>query len=599
MSDRSYLLRLMIPFACMIVAVVLVSGWLIYDSGAATARRQQMQDLTSDARMLASWINGNANPADDAALVRRTTQEAKFRDIRYTIIDTGGKVLLDTRIDPSTLDNHNQRPEIIDARTNGSGASVRLSHSAGERYVYAAVQVEGSNGLIARASRPERSVVEFTPRMIGQLAVAVVASVLIMTWLAVLLQRRWISPVRRLATAADQMAAGQWQTRVQPMGNRVLRELSSRLNFLAEQAERQMGDLRQQRGDLASLIDALPDPVLLTDTQQRVMLINEPAAKFLSVTTRQAIGQKLISTLSESSLVDVYEALLAQTAKAPSAIAREIRVTRGGQKLTFQAVAVRTSVGGVLLALRDITRLAAAVQMKTDFVANASHELRTPIAAIKIAFETLSDVYKEDAEQTDRCIEIIAGHLQRLEDMLQDLLDLSRVENAEIKPQLSFVRVIDLLHGIRHTLMPLAQSKSVELSIDDEDVALNFTSDKKLLELVLKNLVENSIKYTPAGGRVSVQMHVDPDNASRVLMRVSDSGIGIPPQHLERVFERFYQVDAARTGAGGRGTGLGLAIVKHAMMAMGGQVALESTVGRGTTVTCRLPREAVMPVAQG
>ncbi|MGN6626443.1 MAG: HAMP domain-containing sensor histidine kinase [Tepidisphaeraceae bacterium] len=593
MSDRSYLWRLMMPFAAMMVAVVVVSGGLIYRSGVETARRHQSQDLADDARMLAGWIIG-AGDRLDSAVADRAKAEAAYRNVRYTVISGQGVVLLDTRFDPSTLNNHNDRPEVMQARATGAGTSVRLSHSAGERYVYSAQRVAAPSGLIARASRAERTVVEFNSTMIAQLAGAVGVSILIMSWLAVLMQRRWIAPVRRLALAADAMSAGQWHTRVVPSGNRVLRELAARINFLAEQTQRQMADLRRQQSDLTGLVDSLPDPILLTDAQKRVTLINQPAARFLSITTHQAIGQMLISILGESSLVDAYEQLLDLPLATPSPLVREIRVTRQGQKMTYQAVVARTSAGGVLLVLRDITKLAAAVQMKTDFVANASHELRTPIAAIKIAFETLSEVYTEDLDQTQRCIGIIAGHLRRLEDMLQDLLDLSRVENAEIKPQLSRVTTADILQTAQHALSPFAESKSVQLLLEGDD-GLEFTSDRKLLDLVLKNLVENSIKYTPAGGRVSVSMQADPADGSRVVMRVSDTGIGIPPQHLERVFERFYQVDAARTGAGGRGTGLGLAIVKHAMMALHGQVTLDSVVGRGTTVTCVLPRQADAP----
>jgi two-component system phosphate regulon sensor histidine kinase PhoR len=230
--------------------------------------------------------------------------------------------------------------------------------------------------------------------------------------------------------------------------------------------------------------------------------------------------------------------------------------------------------------------------MKTDFVANASHELRTPIAAIKIAFETLSDVYTDDLDQTARCIEIIAGHMHRLEAMLQDLLDLSRVENAELKPEFTELRAADLMTVTLSAMGPLARNKKLELNLSSDE-SLTFRSDRKLFDLIMKNLVENSIKYTPEGGRVCVSLQREQhDGRSEVVLKVTDTGIGIPPQHLERVFERFYQVDSARSGSAGRGTGLGLAIVKHATAALGAQVAIDSLVGRGTTVTCTFPEAA-------
>ena len=603
MSNRSYLLRLMIPFAVMIAAVVALSGWLIYNSGLESARRQQVDSLARDARVIAQTIRGDNAKIYDAVL-ERVASEAHVRNVRVSLINGTGAVIFDTHADLNELNNHNDRPEIIDARRNGVGTSIRMSRSQREQYIYAAERVSGVDGLVVRTSRPEQSPITVSRAMIGELALAVGLSITIMWWLAMTLHRRWIAPVRRLASAANELAQGRWDVRVVPEGNAELRAFSTQLNYVAEQAQKQLADLRQQRSDLSALVDSLPDPIVLTDAQQRVILINEPAARFLSVTTLQAMGQKLISILGESSLVELYEHLLQNAGeKRPNQpYMREIRVTRKGQKLTYQAVAARTGAGGMLVVLRDVTKLASAVQMKTDFVANASHELRTPIAAIKIAFETLSDVYTDDEQQTSRCIDIIAGHLQRLENMLQDLLDLSRVESTELKPQLTDVRSGDLLAHVRNAMGTIARNKGVELHVEnDEDIV--FVSDRKLLDLSIKNLVENSIKYTPEGGRVSVriwrELSQQDDGRSHVLIRITDTGIGIPPQHLERVFERFYQVDSARSGSSGRGTGLGLAIVKHALHALAGQVDLQSTVGRGTTATCVLPEGAIVPIADG
>jgi two-component system phosphate regulon sensor histidine kinase PhoR len=267
---------------------------------------------------------------------------------------------------------------------------------------------------------------------------------------------------------------------------------------------------------------------------------------------------------------------------------REIRLTRDGQRLVYQAMVTPTAARGVLLVLRDVSALVSAVQMKADFVANASHELRTPIATIKIAFETLREVYREDLPQAQRCIGIIDEHVRRLEEMLRDLLDLSRVESPDLKPHLAEVKAGDLFALLRSTMGPAAREKGVELSFTDGQTRL--LSDERLLNLVLKNLVENSIKFTPAGGCVTVSVESNGAPEGGVMLRVADTGVGIPPEHIDRVFERFYQVDAARSGSAGRGTGLGLAIVKHAVAALGGSVSIESTVGQGTTVTCVLPQ---------
>jgi two-component system phosphate regulon sensor histidine kinase PhoR len=290
--------------------------------------------------------------------------------------------------------------------------------------------------------------------------------------------------------------------------------------------------------------------------------------------------------INEEAILRVIE-----QANGPSPIVREIRLQRGGQRVTYQAVANRAKAGGVLLVLRNVSAMAAAVQMKTDFVANASHELRTPIAAIRVAFETLQEVYHEDPNQTEKCVAIIDGHLWRLEEMLSDLLDLSRVESADLKAHITAVKAADLMALVRATMSPLARQKDVELAFvaDQWSEDAEFNSDRRLLNLIIKNLVENSIKFTPGGGKVTIKLAPTNGQAKQVLLEVSDTGIGIPAEYQERVFERFYQVDHARSGSAGRGTGLGLAIVKHAVHALGGAVQLSSTVGVGTTVSCTLP----------
>jgi two-component system phosphate regulon sensor histidine kinase PhoR len=411
--------------------------------------------------------------------------------------------------------------------------------------------------------------------------------------------RGWLWPIQQLQRAAARMARGEWDVRVEPHGAPGVQQMAGNLNELAAHAYKQLSDLQHQREGLQALVDTLPDPILATDSRGKIMLINAPAAGLLSLEPRQALAQKLVNVVSDEQIVELYEALAGAggtNAVGPTTMLnREVRVVRNGQRCTYQAVATRAPGGGALLVLRDVSKLVGAVQMKTDFVANASHELRTPIAAIKIAFETLREVYHEDPAQAERCMGVIDGHIRRLEEMLRDLMDLSRVESAELKPRVVAVKTTELLMACKATLGAAAKQKNVELVLGDSDSATpnEFRTDIRLVNLVLKNLVENSIKFTPAGGRVSVSIRQSASGGgSNVTLTVADNGIGIAPEHRERVFERFYQVDAVRSGSAGRGTGLGLAIVKHAVHALGGTVKLQSAVGAGTTVTCEFPQTA-------
>jgi two-component system phosphate regulon sensor histidine kinase PhoR len=430
---------------------------------------------------------------------------------------------------------------------------------------------------------------------------------ILLTLVALILQKQWVRPTRDLTAAAAKMAGGEWNARVDPYGAGDMRFLAAKMNNLAAQAENQLAELGRQRRDLRSLVDALPDPILVTDSAGRVLLINSPAAELLQLSPGRVIGKKTVSVINDEALLQLLDAAVQapvepdHTAADVPHVQREVRLRRGGQRLTYQSVATRTATGGALLVLRDVSTMANTLQMKTDFVANASHELRTPIAAIKIAMETLREVYGEDQNQSERCINIIEGHVKRLEEMLRDLLDLSRLESPDAEPKLGPVKPWDLFAIVRSTLGPTAREKGVELCLTDDPIHTpeSFHSDERLLHLVLKNLVENSVKFTPAGGSITVTMiNTQYEKQPAVELTVTDTGIGIPPEHLDRVFERFYQVDSARKGTAGRGTGLGLAIVKHALAALGGTVKLQSTVGKGTTVRCILPQDPMVVAMQ-
>jgi two-component system phosphate regulon sensor histidine kinase PhoR len=611
---RPFLARLIVPFAVLMALIVVVCGLTIHWAGERATRRQQIQDLNHLTALFRQWVVVPATsqgadappPVLEAEAHRRLADAARVLDTRVTLIDGSGRVLFDTDASAERMENHNTRPEVLAARRGGVGSSVRYSGSVKEQSVYVAQLLDPArpDGQVLRLSFRQHTWADMGysawPVVTGGIVAALLAAALL--WGIIL--RQWINPTRNLAEAAERMAEGQWDRRVTPAGADELRSFSTRLNLVASHAQRQLADLKGQQADLQALVDALPDPILVSDAAGKVILINPPAARLLDLSRSRALGEAVVNVVNDEAVLQLFEKVHeAQQRGAgtpvttppgdspfpPELLTREVRLNRDGQWLTYQAVGTRTAAGGVLLVLRDVTALAATVRMKEDFVANASHELRTPIAAIKIAFETLREVYADDPAQATRCMQIMEGHMARLEEMLRDLLDLSKVESASLKPHVRGVKTTDLFAHVRAALGPMARQKGVDLRLGGPSQPDLFYADERLLNLVLKNLVENSIKFTPTGGRVTCDAgHGEADGA--VVLRVSDTGIGIPPEHLERVFERFYQVDPARSGSAGRGTGLGLAIVKHAIAALGGTVQIESVVGKETTVTCVLPQ---------
>ncbi len=359
------------------------------------------------------------------------------------------------------------------------------------------------------------------------------------------LNHQWSKPADDITVKVQRLTGGDWSTRSSLGGSNQMQGLTVALNLLAQDVQSQLADLRAQRGALQALVDTLPDAIVTTDTRGRIVMINQPASRLLALQSSQAIGKMVVAAVNDHAVLELYD--IVTTSRAPvvvgesgPSVQRPVRLFRNGQRLTYEGFATRMVDGGVLLLLRDMSELTANVQMKTDFVANASHELRTPIAAIKIAFETLRDVYGDDAVQADRCVQIIDGHLFRLEEMLRDLLDLSRVESPDLKPQMHDVPVPDVFGQIRASLGAFAREKLVELKLTDSpDAVPTLYTDERLLNLILKNLVENSIKFTPPGGSVAIELESHGDDAVSIV--VIDTGIGIPPELAIFTSRALYQ----------------------------------------------------------
>lgn len=353
----------------------------------------------------------------------------------------------------------------------------------------------------------------------------------------------------------------------------------------AELAERGHESLRR-------VLDAVPSPVLAQDRSGVCVVCNAAAERFFEGRSGGVVGRPLEELFTQAEVLNQHAAAM----KGASGSAEVRFTTRDGMR-TYQVLTVPArggDAGGIatVMTLRDVTELAAAVQVKTDFVANASHELRTPLSSIRAAAETLSDGAWDDPGMRERLVRMIASNAERLEEMVHDLLDLSRLESPEAPVQPRRVRGSEIARLLIETFEVAAAERSVRVSIEFDPRLERMHTDPRLLTLVLKNLLENAIKFAYEGTTVRVTGEVLEGGGERqgARFRVIDQGIGIPLGHQQRVFERFHQVDPSRAGtAQRRGTGLGLAIVKHAVKALGGTISVDSVWKQGTTMTVELP----------
>mgnify|MGYP005836617951 CR=1 FL=1 len=357
---------------------------------------------------------------------------------------------------------------------------------------------------------------------------------------------------------------------------------------------------RRERDELRRVLEGVPSPVLALDRAGVVLVHNTSAREFFADRPGPLRGLALEELFTQAEVLGQHSAALAGTARTG-----QIRVTTREGVRTFQVLTAPAPRGpgagatdggvAVVLTLRDVTELATAVQLKTDFVANASHELRTPLSSIRAAVETMADGAWDDHAMRGRLAQLIAQNVERLEEMVRDLLDLSRLESPEAPVQSVPVDLREVFAHLRETFGVEASERSLSLAFEPSPGTTALRTDPRLLHLILKNLLENAIKFAYAGTTVRVLAERtgeidDPSRRGALRLRVIDRGIGIPLANQQRIFERFYQVDPARSGgAPRRGTGLGLAIVKHAVKVLGGTITVDSIWKEGTTMTVELP----------
>jgi two-component system phosphate regulon sensor histidine kinase PhoR len=392
-------------------------------------------------------------------------------------------------------------------------------------------------------------------------------------------------PLSALASSARRLATDSPEGFILVDRDDELGLLAESINYLAQASNARLRQARSDKVLLATILDGMSEGVVVCDPGSQVLLVNPAARALLGLGHRDPTGKHLLEVYRSPLLQEVIEEVIRQ--KEP--LAREMTLRR--REPFHLAVAAapmlrdRECVGAVAV-LHDITTLRQLERVRSDFVANVSHELRTPLASITGYAETLLSGAVELDPMAKEFIETIERHGKRLTMMVSDLLVLARVEASGDRPQLGRVRLPEVLVEVLESCEHLARQKEVTLEIDVQEEASQVLGEGRALTQVLRNLVENGIRYTQEGGWVKLEARLLPESP-RVCIQVTDNGVGIEPQHLPRIFERFYRVDKGRSRGDG-GTGLGLAIVKHMMLAMGGQIDVSSVPGQGSVFSLRL-----------
>ncbi len=596
---RSFLWRLALAFITAQLVVSLGLGWFTHRrvrDFQLEQRLHQLQRLTTlQAGRCADLLTNDQLDALRLSL----TNDGQQIDTRFTLIAPDGRILTDSHEagDPAASD----APEVRAARETGSGSDVRRRGSEPGLMMYYArrLDLDNPDSPILRSALP-LSVISAELADLGTLMLLASAlSIILLMVIFLLLGRYFGRQITALATGAARFASGDLKYRVERPSARELALLADGLNQMAGQLNARIAQLQSQQTEQQAILQSMSNGVIALDLQHRVLIMNRAAERMLGVRPGSARGRLLQEVARQPELLQfVAHALEHDDHLGPtdsSGFPSEFPIRGPDSRLIVQ-IASESLTGpdgerkGLLIVLNDVTQIRRLESVRTDFAANVSHELRTPITNIMGYIETLQQVGWDDPEQAGRFLDIIRRNSSRLAAIVEDVLALARLEQPGAREALER-KPADLAEIARAALAQFEQAaaeKQIRV-VPRLQPGLTALVHTQLLEQAVGNLLSNAIRYSPAESEIIVA--VRPGESGRGLIEVIDHGVGIPPDQLPRLFERFYRVDKARSRAMG-GTGLGLAIVKHITLLHGGEVDVESTVGRGSTFRILIPLES-------
>jgi two-component system phosphate regulon sensor histidine kinase PhoR len=505
---------------------------------------------------------------------------------RLTLIDPSGAVLADSHEQPERMEDHGKRTEVVEARASGTGTALRESRTVGYSMLYVARRLGAAaepSGFV-RVSVSLEDVDQRTAEARNSVLLGASVGLLAALVLGLVVAGRITAPILGMTAVARELSEGSYETRLHARGNDELAELGRTFDRLGLELSERIATMRRDDARLRAMLAGMAEGVVAIDDQDQVLFCNATARTALSLPANaEAGGVRLWEAARVAGLADLIETVRAERAPARG----EFEVPGEDRVRVLRAHASPFAGGGargLVIALQDVTDLRRLERVRSDFVANVSHELKTPLTSIQGFVDTLLSGALHDEENNERFLRRISANVERLTQLVADLLSLARIEEDGSAPARVPVGWRQVLEAVlpRHESDARAKSLDLSLTCPREVTVLG---DEEALTQVADNLLGNAVRYTPDGGRVAVTVS---EEAGRGVLVVEDSGVGIPRTDLERIFERFYRVDKARSLELG-GTGLGLSIVRNLVQTLDGEVRVDSEVGKGSRFTVELP----------
>lgn len=498
----------------------------------------------------------------------------KFKDnlVRFTVINKDGEVIFDNEI--AKLDNHNNRQEIIDAFKNGSGSSVRYSASLSTSMVYVATKID--DNTVIRSSVPVNNIRVFTSVTLKYYIAIILLVFVLSLFLAVKLVKIIVYPINELQKVTSKIENGDLNKRAIIYNYDEIGFLAQTFNNIADQLEIRIIDSLDKKNKLEAILESMESGVIAIDNNENIILINSYSQKLFDL-KEDNIGKKISDCIIDYDLINFIREIPeigTKEIKLFHPIERELRVKKS------PIINYLNNSIGIVITVQDITDIKRLENMRSEFVANVSHELKTPLTSIKGFSETLR--YVDDSETKNKFLDIIDKESERLTNLINDILILSNIENIH-KMESEYFNPGDVIENVLDMVKSQAYKKSIIIKYNDCFNSEILGSKDKFHQLAV-NLIENAIKYSNENGIVKIDLTLE---EQYFVFKVKDNGIGIPKNDIPRIFERFYRVDKSRST---RGTGLGLAIVKHIVKLFNGEISVKSKVGRGSTFTVKIKK---------
>jgi len=517
----------------------------------------------------------NKQNADNASTDQR---------LRITFVDFSGKVLGDSGADIKEMENHLERKEIQEALQKNIGNDIRFSETVGSNFLYIATSVEPLQ-VIIRVSVPFIQLNKINDMILYYSLLTFLGALLLSVLISLSFTDSITKSLKDLICASKEIANGNYAKRIKTKSRDELGQLALNFNEMAAKLETTITDLHNKKIEVESIIDSMKNGLVAVDKEMNIILINPAAHAFFAIRNRtdNITGNKITQHIRNNQINMFLEETIASNKALESDLSFDNKIFHIHTSPIRHKDSKQFNYGGILL-IQDMTKVRKLEQLRTEFVSNVTHELKTPITSIRGFVETLKNGAIRNEKVAGRFLDIIDIEAERLHALIEDILQLSEIENRQKDTDLEECDIKGIVDEVYAILQPLAEEKNIQLH-DQIEKELIIDANKNRIKQMILNLVDNGIKYNKPNGSVEITAYKE---KGKIVITITDTGVGIPAEHCPRIFERFYRADKGRNRDMG-GTGLGLSIVKHIVNLYNGDIKVESEVNQGTAFIIQIP----------